>query len=411
MNDQRLRDLLHETVGDVSGPDLADTAWRSGLRARRRRAAALAAGATAVVVGIAGTVALGDRDPASSGPATQSPAPAHPTPSVDRGAVTYDPTDDRPDARYAGRPVWWAPTLAEEARLPAYDDSPFPAVIDVRAPAQALSDHPVGRAVAAFAGMTEGVPLEFVEVLAPDGSLRTVDTSPVQPMTDPEGNQRVRAGASMLSPSGEYLMFPQQHSVLVLTLRTGQWRTVDTGSTPTWDATWVNDRELVLPDLARPRAEAPTYPLDGGRSGGTNLIGTGIPPIPLGGSLPYGRVRTGSNDAAQAFYPGADIPQPPALHLSPGQSDWIAVNGTHSSVLLVPGENGRQKACCQVDGWIGPDTLLYDSASAGGTRLVAWDVGTGRFRQVTRLTGVSLGDETVVASYARLWLPGPLLTP
>ena len=35
MTDQRLHDLLHETVSDVTVPDLTDAAWRSGTRARR----------------------------------------------------------------------------------------------------------------------------------------------------------------------------------------------------------------------------------------------------------------------------------------------------------------------------------------------------------------------------------------
>ena len=84
MTDQRLHDLLHETVSDVTVPDLTDAAWRSGIRARRRRTAALAAGATAVVVGIAGAVALVHRGPSAQGPTT--------------GVPTSSDADDRPDA-------------------------------------------------------------------------------------------------------------------------------------------------------------------------------------------------------------------------------------------------------------------------------------------------------------------------
>lgn len=59
-----------------------------------------------------------------------------------------------------------------------------------------------------------------------------------------------------------------------------------------------------------------------------------------------------------------------------------------------------------MDGWIGPHTVMYDSSSSSGTRLVAWDIGTGRFWQVSRITGVDLGEETVTASYAQFAAAG-----
>jgi hypothetical protein len=400
MTDQRLHDLLHESVSDATMPDVADSAWRSGVRTRRRRTAGLAAGATAGVVAVAGTLALVDRGTSDQGPSTGPPRHS-PSTSGSSGAS--------PDARYGGRPVWWSPTLAQEAQLPAYPDSPLPATIDFSRPESSLVMDPVPNALAAFARL-EGTARyrATVDVLGSDGLLRRIDIGPepggpgpVQPMRDPEGHLRIRAGASMLSPSGKFLMFPQQHSIRVMTLRTGKWRTVDTGNDPTWDATWAGVDTLVLPDLSKPRAPAPTYSLNGHRVGTTNLVGAGIPRIPLGGSQPYGRVRTGQSDVAQAFYPGADIQQPPALRLSPRQSDWIAVTGTHDGILLIVQEPGRQKGCCQVDGWIGPDTVLYDSSSSTGTRLIAWEVGTGRFWQVSRLTGVTLGQVYVVSSYAQ----------
>jgi hypothetical protein len=83
-----------------------------------------------------------------------------------------------------------------------------------------------------------------VRVVAPDGRLPTVDTTPVQPMTDPEGNQRIRVGPSLLSRSGEYLLFPQDRSLLVYTLRTGRWLTIDTGNAPTWNATWIGNTRI-----------------------------------------------------------------------------------------------------------------------------------------------------------------------
>jgi hypothetical protein len=228
-----------------------------------------------------------------------------------------------------------------------------------------------------------------------------VDTSPVRPMTDPEGNQRVRTGPSLLSRSGEYLLFPQEHSVLVYTLRSGRWRTIDTGNARTWDATWIGDRTFALPDPAEPLAQAQDYSVDGTPEGSSNVIASGLPDVPIGSSQLLGRARTGRDGIAQAFTAGAPIPQPPGSGTQPAGSDWIAVTGPRVGILLIPYEDGRQKSCCQVDGWIGPDTVLYDSASSGGTRLLAWDAGTGQFWQVSRLTGVALGQETVAASYAQ----------
>ena len=400
MTDQRLHDLLHDTVSEVTAPDLADAAWRSGLRTRRRRTASLAAGATAVVVGVAGTVALIDRGPATTAPTTGPPSTSASSTPDTRTVRPYVP-HAAPDAHYAGVPVWWSPTLAQEERLPAYAGNLLPATIDLRAPTTPLADHPIRRAVAAFAASTEGIPLEYVRVLAPDGRLLAVDTSPVKPMTDPEGNQRIRVGPSLLSRSGEYLMFPQDHSLLVYTLRTGQWRTIHTGSAATWDATWIGNTRIALADPARPLAEAPEYSIDGTLEGSGNTTGMGLIGVPLGSSQLYGRMRSGREGNAQAFTAGAPIPEPRRGAARPGGSDWIATSSAQRRILLIPSEAGRQKQCCQVDGWIGPGTVMYDSASSGGTRLVAWDVGTGRFWQVSRITGFDLGEESLTASYAQ----------
>ena len=400
MTDQRLHDLLHETVSEVTVPDLTDAAWRSGIRARRRRTAALAAGATAAVVGIAGAVALVHRAPSAQGPTTGVPTSSTPTTAPTPGVRPYVP-DPAPDARYAGVPVWWSPTLAQEQRLPGYPDSPLPATIDLNAPVTPLTDHPIRRAVAAFAASTDGIPLEYVRVLAPDGRMLSVDTGPVRPMTDPEGNRRIRVGPSLLSRSGEYLLFPQDHSLLVYTLRTGEWRTIHTGNAPTWNATWIANTRISLADPARPLAQAPEYSIDGSYDGSGNVTGMGLIGVPLGSSQLYGRMRSGRDGNAQAFTAGAPIPEPRRGATQPGGSDWIATSSSQRRILLIPAEAGRQKQCCQVDGWLGPHTVMYDSSSSTGTRLVAWDVGTGRFWQVSRITGVDLGEETVTASYAQ----------
>lgn len=414
MTDQRLHDLLHETVADVTGPDLADRAWRAGMRGRRRRTTTVVAAAAAAVVAVAGTVALVQRDPAAPQP---TPAPTHtptptPTPSPTTGPdggpsvpSTYRPTDSAPDATYGGVSVWWAPTVADEQRLPAYADSPFPGVIDVSQVLGSVDDHPLDTALAAFGVYGAEGQVEAVEVLGADGRLRSVDVSRVQPMTDPEGHQRVRLGPSLLSRAGDYLMFPQEHSILLYTLRTGRWSSFDTGTTSTWDATWISADVIALADPSRPLAMAPLYSVDGVTNGSSNVIGQAIPDVPLGSSQLWGRARTGGTGMAQAFTAGAEIPEPPGGSSPPGVSDWISVVGSDPAILLIPSESGREKSCCQVSGWISPTTVLYDSRTSTGTDLLAWQVGTGRFWKVSQLTGFTLGQETLVTSYAQLTAP------
>ena len=185
-------------------------------------------------------------------------------------------------------------------------------------PGAPLADHPIRRAVAAFAASTDRIPLEYVRVLAPDGRLLSVDTTPVRPMTDPEGHQRIRVGPSLLSRSGEYLLFPQDHSLLVYTLLTGRWRTIHTGNDPTWDATWIGNTRISLADPARPLAQAPEYSIDGTDEGSGNVTGMGLIGVPLGSSQLYGRMRSGRDGNAQAFTAGAPIRSRGAVERSQG---------------------------------------------------------------------------------------------
>jgi hypothetical protein len=220
-------------------------------------------------------------------------------------------------------------------------------------------------------------------------------------MRDPEGNLRVRAGTSMLSPSGEYLMFPQDGSIRLLRLRDDRWSTIDTGSHGTWDATWTARGDIVLWNPDRPGAAAPVYDVTGARvarGGATDDL------QPRWNSDPYGLPRRSPGGSlAQSYVAGADVPQPPALHLSPRQSDWIGVASGPDAILELPQEMERQKQCCQVAGWLDRSDLVYESRSSEELRLIAWRMGTGRFWQVARVVGWTPGQESVVSSYARLY--------
>jgi hypothetical protein len=262
-----------------------------------------------------------------------------------------------------------------------------------------------GRGLAAFAVVGDAPDrVMSVGVLDPEGQVQLVDTTRVQPMLDPEGKPRVDVGASMLSPTGAYLMFPQQHSLLVLELATGQWQTIHTGDVPTWDATWSGDRFIALPDPNDPTAPAPTFSVSGVAGRTANDLGQGVPEVPVGSSQAYGpsrRAPTFSSYVAQAFGAGAPIRQPPSLHLDPGQSDWISATGGAPAILLIAMEPGRQKQCCQVATWLSDDTLVYESRSTGDIRLLSWQVGTGAFSQVSTIVGIR-PRVSVVSSYADL---------
>jgi hypothetical protein len=394
-----LRDLLRESVADADMPDLADVAWRVGARARRRRTTSVVAGAAAASLVVAGAVWAADRHHAGSGATPVQ----RPSPSPSTTVSPYRTGDDAPDATYRGTPVWWSPSVGQEVSLPAYPDDPYPATIDISQAGREMRVPPtrMPRVSAAFAVVGDGQSRVLsVAVVGEDGVTRYVDTARVQPTTDPEGNLRVDASASMLSPTGEYLMFPQAHSILIYQLTEARWSRISTGTDPTSDVSWVSGEDLVLSDPSSSTEQGPVYTVEGQRLAGTTpLHAVGIP---RGTSQPYGRGVTGASGVAEAFGAGAPIPQPPALHLDPGQSDWIGVSGP-GSILLMPQEMARQKQCCQVATWLTHDTLMYESRSADGIRLLAWKVGTGRFWQVSRVVGDRPGQDAVVASYARRW--------
>jgi len=356
-----LRDLLHEAVADADLPDLAELAWAEGRRVRRRRATSATAGVAAVALVVGGIVWAADqRDTSRAGEPVHSPSPTAPGTPYQR--------EDRADGEFEGTSVWWAPSVEQEGSLPAYgatSPNPLPSTIDLSAPVTPLVGDPVGHAVAAFAVLGPEGQVDAVEVLGDDGLLRQISLGPdaqgpgpVSPMRDPEGNLRTRAGASMLSPSGDYLMFPENGAIRVLTLATTQWTTIETGGHPTWDATWTDDDTIALWNPDRPYASVPAYAVSGaeiGRSGGPVDVQN---PRFDGDMYGLGR-RSPNGSLAQSYTAGLDVPQPPELHQSPGQSDAIGIASAPDAMLVLPQEAARQKQCCQVAGWLDRYTLRW----------------------------------------------------
>jgi hypothetical protein len=383
MSDQDLRDLLHDRVADLTTTDLAVGAWPRAVRRRRRRTAA-AVGATVLAVAlVAGGVAAvtGDRDRETQ------PAPPVPT-SL---ATTTPPATTPPaDTEYQDLPVWWSPDLDQELDLAWIAASPLPRRIDLASEVPDLADEPIDRAVAAFAGPDLSDPASVV-LVAPGGDLRRLDLSGLEPWTDPTGVPRALATPSMLSPDGRRLVFPQEGHLSLYDLATSEWSQVDAGGAETAHVRWHLDDLLVLP-----RERAPTGPLftmDGAPSGRGEIAPPQVLDLMEAMRNPYGLERTVDDGvatrSAQSWGMGPGIPvREPRVYFS-GPAYLVVTGGADGSSILafMTGfDDERWMDAPPVAGWLDADTVVYESVAVDRDLLVAWDVGTHRFRRVASVT-------------------------
>lgn len=416
MTDHELRDLMHERVADLTVPDLSGDAWARASRIRRRRTTGVVAGAVAsvavVAVALAGVPGLDRSSAPAPGPATQRPSPnastapttphsprtpGHPAPSS--GAQATDP-----DGRFEGWPVYWGPTAAQEDTLPPVP-TPLPAVIDLSAAAPDLADRPITSALAAYALLDDAGGARLL-LLAPDGSLRTVDTSRVAPYDDGAGEDISVANQYVLSPTGEYLAFPQPSGrVLVLTLATGEWRTIDTGRGQVVTMQWMGTTDLWFPPTTQGGQGALYSVVDGTRVGSAGVTAPLSPFDP--GAGPYGRWRMGPGGTAQAWTGVTGLPVV-ADERTPSQVLLVQGDAPLRDALLVLGDSTspidreRPEECCSVEFWLGEHTVVYESAS-DPRRLIAWQVGTHGVGVVSTIEGYDADRTTLVSSYARIW--------
>jgi len=414
MTDRELRDLLHERVDDLAAPDLSGKAWERAGRIRRRRAAGVVVGAVAsvaaVAVAIAGVPGLGSAGGPGPGPATHRHAPT--APSVPSGPARTGTTqswpgsrDTTPDGRHGGWPVYRGPTASQEESLP-WIGSPFPQAVDLSAPAPDVADRPIRSALAAYAVLDDAGGTRLL-LLAPDGTLRSVNTSPVGPYDDGAGNDISIADDNLLSPTGEYLAFPQAAGqVRVLTLATGEWRTIDTGRGQVVTMQWMGDTDLWFPPTTQ-GGQGPMYSaFDGSRVG---VAGERAPLAPFDpGAGPYGRWRMGPLGTAQSWGGIAGLPVA-GDRSTPTQAVVVQGYRTADDALLVLGADAssdpqRPEHCCSVEFWLDDDTVAFESGAPGAPqRLVAWKVGTHALTRVATLEGYDPDRQVVVSSYARVW--------
>lgn len=413
MTDHELHELLHERVaevGDTGTPDLASAAWERAARVRRRRATGVATGAAAAVAVVALTVVgVGGQDgpgPVDAPPASGSTGPTDgagsPSPSPDeaRSLDRLPGADDtRPDGRLGGRSVYWGPLPSQEAGLPQLT-SPLPTTIDLSAPAPGLAEQPIHEALAAYAVVDEDDRARVL-VLAPDGSLRSVDTSRVARFEAGTGYDVSVESDTMLSPTGEYLGFQQRDSVLVLTLATGEWRTVDT-TAAAGVLHWLGNSDLWLPTSSQ-GGEGPIYSARTGKQTGYSKMSAPSDPLSPG-SGPVYRWRMGPGGWAQSWTGVAGLPVPDGEE-TPSQVMRVQDNSEEDSLLVYrsSSEDRRADLCCGVDFWLDGDAVVYESPAAAGRRLVAWEPGTHAFGQVATVGGYDPEREDLVSSYARIW--------
>lgn len=384
MTESTLRDLLRERVADETGPDLSHAAWAAGTRLRRRRQALAAGGAAAVVLTVVGgTAAVLARDPQQVQPAppissTRTTAPA-PTPTP----APPGPVSRTPDARVDGVPVWWAPPADGDATLPLLE-SQLPADIDL-ASRITHTDY----AVAAF-----GIGSSLL-LTGPDGGQVVVDINFLDDVRRPDGTVGPPTHPSMLSPTGDYVVLPQEGMVWVLSVRTGAWHEIGTGDRPTRYVTWASNDSFMLP----PAPGAAGDVLDvRGRPAGHYGWPTPTPGFPTGDAAPYGRTRVGPYGLVQAWGPGASLPGPDGRSTSAGFIAFAPAGGSRDSeVLLLP---GRTPDCCGVASWITQGVVGFEAhgSDPATTHVLGWRVGTDDVRRVTTVHGTY-----DVASWARLW--------
>jgi hypothetical protein len=333
------------------------------------------------VLVVAGMAVLGDRTGETSDPA---PAPTR-----------------SPDAHFQGAPVYWSPSPPEEAALPLMTEGrpPLPEEIDLSAEATPVEDDPIDHALAALAVVGDAT-VEQLLLVAPDNTYRTVDLSAVGP--HPSGSYGVAPAIhdSMLSPTGEYLMFPQVGSVLVFRIETGVWRRIDTGRTDTTYATWGNGREISLRSQAYGGA-GPNWDVVTADVAGRSAGDASLSYVDLGSSQRYGRYHYNVDATLQSWGSGARMPVPDG---TPDNPEMLVVTTDADTILTMTGSpdgDDRWLQCCPAIGALDDDVALYESRSST-PRIIAWTIGTHRFQVVSTITGFTPGEQSYVASFPEL---------
>lgn len=369
MTDSDLRHLFHVAAGDLDGPDPAavDRAWRAGTRRRVGVRSAVIASVAATAVTVVG-VALLDQ------PAGRV-APAPPVSSPTATATAQGPVAVR-GGDYEGAEVWRAPSVRDEASLPALSVAQLPSTIDLESARVDVVGEPVA---ALFAGRGE-------RAFALTASRRVVeiDTSSLAQVTDEAGNGRNPLSYYSLSTDGLRAFFIQNSSLAILDLVSGDWTSIDT---PDWlaeGARWAMSDRIWVPDSLGEDSAGTLYRLDGSTSrADVDWVRGWTGP----GDEPWGPVAAGRSGTAQGAFTRITVPG----GMSYPQGVMVE-RADERSVLTLdyggPGDGAtRAKGCCIALGWLDRDTVLFSSISSEAQRVLAWRVGTPSVLLVSEIVG------------------------
>ncbi len=399
MTDQHLRELLRERVAEVGptalGPtDPGATAWRRAARTRRRRRTVAVAGAAAAAVAVVAALSVvdgaerGDPDPAPP-PATvtdPTPRPSGSSPAAESGGS------------YGGADVWWAPDVDAEARLPQRDDTPLPRTIELSAGAPEVSD--LGHAVAIFWVGSGEAALGRVVVVGADGSSYSLDVGHLEPVADEGGNVFPPISPDSLSPDGRHAIFRQEGALEVYDFATDEWSTIDIPVGDPEFASWTTDRVITVLGGYQQTAGGASYSVDG------DLLERLLRSVPTGtelalveGDEPYGPFVFADGVEAQSHFLSGAVERDGTPQSAEA---LVAQRGGELDALAFGFErDDRSKACCPAVGWLGTDTLLFESHSAAA-HVLAWEVGTPRMSRVAAIRGLQRDQEWYVAAFADL---------
>lgn len=393
MSDQGLRRLFQERVDDLAPVDLASGAWDRAVRTRRRRAAVVA-GAVAVagllVVGGVVAVTRGGED-------TSEPAPPAESTSTTPSETSNATAGAERAGTYAGVPVWWVPTTADEHRLPVLSGSRLPTTIDL---APDAPDLPVGTYPVAVFEVTDSEGSDRVVAVASDGTSYSLDTSGLEPATDPAGNDLPTVSHHSLASDGHHAFFVQNDSLAVYDFDDGSWTSIATQVQVAELAEWDGPTSIRVPDSTGIEPAWTIYSADGDRLGMSNG-GSAFAP-PRRDDVGYGALRSFGSSSARAYFLGGPVADPGGLdHLS--LDAVVADVSGRRGMLVVPAEGGggRFDACCPVAGWFGLETVVFESRWVDA-RILAWRVGTSELLRVSDITGWESGLESYIASFADL---------
>jgi hypothetical protein len=402
----RLGQLMEEASQHLEDVDLADPAWAAAVeqRARRRRAVlrgcAGAAGA-ALVVGV-----LVARDE----PAADRVTPA-PPPVTSPSPVATDRATD-------GTLLVQAPTLADEARLPARGTHlPTEMALDRTAiPLRELGEGALTRITAAYLRPGDSGGRFRPVLLAQDGRLVDVGLT-LRRTADAAGNAAPPLDRAAIAQDGSAIAFAQPGEVVLFelpaatvrriaipdqTIQRVGWTAGDTGLVARSDTqSWFVDVGAGSATRLSQRAAPSHYEIAAGGGGAPRLLtwdafgrATGQESLPAPVQAVYSdTVGNIVGWAAAGVY----------LDNQGGTRQYqgilaVQADKPSSRRLLVFGDpQSRPKGCCVPLGWLSGHELLFQSSSAQGSSVLVWDITSGAVSRASRVTGGAAGGADAVA--------------